>query len=111
MPWRLAIKGETVADVADMAHARAVVMPAQAVVMQCRHRFQVVAVDRGTRVLRQNVLDVHQQQFLMLLFMLQAQFDPSQDFSGVLLRGIGKQLFHGAVDMLAKAVDVIHAGP
>ncbi len=94
---------------ADMTHATGIAVPANAVVMQCGCRFQVAAIDRVQRVLRKDVLDVHQQQFLMLLLVLQAQLDPVHDFGGVLLWRMGQQLAHCPIDMLAEPVDVLYA--
>jgi hypothetical protein len=83
---------------ADMTHATGVIVPANTVVVQRGLQVSGRAIDRVQRVLRKDVLDVHEQQFLMLLLMLQAQLDPAHDFGGVLLWGMGQQLAHGAVD-------------
>jgi len=62
-----------------------------------------MAIDRMQRVLREDVLDVHQQQLLVLLLVLQAQADAADDFASLLARRIAQQLAHGLVDVPAVA--------
>ena len=59
------------------------------------------------RVAREDVLDVHQQQLLVLLLMVQAQGDQLREAG---LVGLAEQALHGAVDGTAVASDLLDAG-
>src|SRR5690606_24457410 len=63
------------------------------------------AVDRVDDVLSQHVLDVHQQQLLVLLLVVQAQFDESSYFWGWLL---AQQRGHRLVDPATVLTDLRH---
>ncbi|MNP16199.1 hypothetical protein D3C76_1085860 [compost metagenome] len=110
MARRLAIEGETVAAVADALHAAGEAMPAQRRGRDRRRRRQVAAIDRVQRVLREDVLDVHEQQLLVLLLVLQAQLDAARDLPRVLGRRRGEQFAHGPVDMRAEGHHLGHPG-
>ncbi len=108
VPGRFAIEGETFAGMADVLHAAVERMPAQALAVRLDSRFQVVAVDRMQGALREDVLDVHEQQFLVLLLVLQTQLDPPVDFIGIGLGRLGQQFAHGLVHVTAVTVDVLY---
>src|SRR3546814_1905464 len=64
----------------DVLHTAGVFMPARALGAAGPGLGEIVAINRVQRALREDVLDVHQQQFLVLLLMLQAEADAADDF-------------------------------
>ena len=76
MPRPLAIEAEACAVVSDLHHA-AIELPIgrrRAVGLADCDRARIL-VRRTQRVLREQVQDISEQQFLMLLFMIAAEFD------------------------------------
>ena len=109
MPWRFAIERKTTTGMTDVVDAGGMVVPAKTVIVQVRDGLQITAINRMQWVLREDVFDVHQQQLLVLLLVLQAQLDPAHDFGRVLLRRVDEQVAHCAIDVLTEAVDVFDA--
>jgi hypothetical protein len=64
-------------------------------------------IGRQQRVDREDVLDVHQDQFLMLLFVLQAQFDEGRGLMPHRRAGLINQPQHRRADMVAIGADRI----
>ena len=103
-----AIEGEIAAGMPDVLHTAGVFMPARALGAAGPGLGEIVAINRVQRVLREDVLDVHQQQFLVLLLVLQAEADAADDFGSLLARRIAQQFAHGLVDVAAIAIDLVH---
>lgn len=68
-------------------------------------------VNRPQRVLRQDVLDIHQQQFLMLLLVFQPQRDPLQHLVLKVAASLSEQSLHGLIDMAAIGVHLAYRRP
>ena len=67
-------------------------------------------VSRCNRVLRERVQDVGQHQFLMLLLVIEADFDQRRDGRQRILVGLVKEFHDRRVDMAAVGGDLIGAG-
>ena len=67
-------------------------------------------VGRRNRVLREGVQDVGQHQFLMLLLVVEADFDQRRDRLQRVLAGLMKEFHHRGVDMPAVGGDFLGAG-
>ncbi len=117
VPRCLAVEGELTASMADMLHAASELVPARALRAARLRPGEVVAIDRVHGVLRKNVLDVHEQQLLVLLLVLQAQADATDDLGSLLARRIYQELAHGLIDMPAIGINLLdpwtrqHAAP
>ena len=99
MPRPFAIEGEAFAVVSDLHHAAIefAVRRRRAVGLADRNRAGIL-VGRTQRVLREQMQDVGQQQFLMLLLVIAAELDqPGDGRRKIILH----QRRHRAVDMVA----------
>ena len=67
-------------------------------------------VSRRNRVLRKRVQDVGQHQFLMLLLVIEADFDQRHQLCERVLAGLVKEFHHRGVDMPAVGGDLVGAG-
>ncbi len=83
MPWELVVEGEASTSgtvvVPDFDEATVKIDPAHAV--RLRQIGRDAAVDGLERIERQDVLDVHEQQFLMLLLVIEAQLDQGPELA------------------------------
>ena len=108
MPRPLAIEGEACAVVSDLHHA-AIELPIgrrRAVGLADRDRAGIL-VGRTQRVLREQMQDVGEQQFLMLLFVIAAEFDQLGDGRRKIVL---HERRHRAVDMIAIGDDRLERG-
>ena len=67
-------------------------------------------ISRTHRIPRQDVLNVGDQQFLMLLFVMEPQLDKGRQADESIRRGFIDQPGHGFVDVLAIAVNLLDGG-
>ena len=67
-------------------------------------------VGRRSRVQGEGVLDVHQDELLMLLFVLQAELDDARDCWPVGFAGGEQEAGDGFIDVAAVGVDLVDAG-
>src|SRR5690554_6435746 len=95
MRWPLVVVGKALPEiVADGAHASGILKP-DSLARQLRLRgCQIITIRRTQRVLSQVVLDVHEQQLLMLLLMMQYKFDATHDLMDMFAGWCCKQLDH-----------------
>ena len=106
MARQLVVKSKTVARVANVAQAAFKIKPGHG---HWRHLGQRpgFAVDGAQATAKQQVFDVCQQQFLVLLFVLQAQLDQAGHFAVV---GQGQQLQDAFIDRFTPAQHLGQAG-
>ena len=83
---------------ADLAHAAGIVDPVERRRAACR-RGAIGLVGRVDAVLREQVQDIHQDQFLMLLLVVQAEHDQRRSLGPDGCRRGGDEAFHRRVDM------------
>ena len=77
-----------------------------------RQRQRRSEIGRQQRVLRQQVLDIGQHQFLVLLLVLQTQFEQIGQLRARSRTGIGlQQTDHARIDILPVGAHLKHAGP
>jgi hypothetical protein len=101
----LVVKGEGLADVTGLDQAALEIDPAQR--RACRARRALRSVGREQWVQRQRVLDVHQDQLLMLLLVMQ----PKLDQVGRIAAVGGDQLGHRLGDVSAIGEHLVDARP
>ena len=104
----LVVKAEPLAAMADLDGAALVFQPAGLGWMVARGGGRPRQVDRVEGIPRQDVLDVHEEELLMLLLVMEAQDDQLGQTG--LIRML-EQWRHGSVDMGAVARDVLDARP
>ena len=75
-----------------------------------RSRRQLLLVGRPEGIHRKVVLDVHEQEFLMLLLVVESQGDAAGDVAPALLGNGVHEREHRLVDMRAVAIDLLHRG-
>ena len=68
-------------------------------------------VGRGKRIARQDVFDVHQQQFLMLLLVIEPQFEQPCDFRKHGVVSVVNEFENGVVDVGAIVQHLVEAWP
>jgi len=79
--------------------------------MLCRHRgnfglWRGVAKDRIKRILGQDVFDIGEKKFLMLLFVVQTQDEDRLDLREQRLIRVVEQLPHALIDRIAEAISL-----
>ncbi|MNN41348.1 hypothetical protein D3C81_1554630 [compost metagenome] len=85
MARQFIIKAKALPFMPDLHHAAGKRNPCQR--LWCfRQRIQRIGIGRFKRISRKQMQDIRHHQFLMLLFMLQAQFQQVHDFGQHLLR-------------------------
>ena len=107
MPRPLAIEGEAIAGVTDLDHAAALLDPPR----RAGHRHRRLAIgrpDRGLdRIFAEQVKNIGQQQFLMLLFVMAAELDQRQ----CLGRQIGQGIEQRGIDIGAIGLHFVERRP
>ncbi len=110
MPRRLVVEAEALALMADRMNAgRHIDKTARA--LRRARRLPVGVVDRIGRVLRKGVQDVGEQQFLVLLLVMQADFEDREHALRFLRRHLLDQPLDRRIDMRAIAGDVLAVRP
>ena len=106
MPRTLIVEGETLTVVAQLAQTGVESGPTR----WCRARGRGVPllVCRRDAVLKQDVLDVHEQQFLVLLLMLHAELEKKRDLRPARLRRAIDQGRQGCVNLRAIGQNLAH---
>jgi hypothetical protein len=106
---QLVVEGEAVAAVADLDQPTLDVDPAHPVGVG--DRAPGAGVGGLERVEREHVLDVHQQQLLVLLLVVEAQLDGVGELVERAVVEAGHQVTHPGVDVAAVEAHVVGPGP
>ena len=98
--WQFVVVAEPIAVVSDVDNASVDAHPTQ----RCRRgrRVHDGVIGRGGRVQREQMLDVHQDQLLVLFLMVEAQLD---EFGGLVRKLAAQQRAHRVVDVGAVVAD------
>src|SRR6266540_3354115 len=111
MPGTFVVVGESVAIMTDL-HGCLIEMDerqrSQARWRRARRSRPTSTEDRTERILREHVLDVGDEQFLMLLLVMKPENQNWLDFIDKVFVGIGKQIVHVRVDRRAIALCFLH---
>ncbi len=105
VPRRFVVEAEPLPFVADRVNAgRHIDKTARA--LRCARRLPMRVIDRIGRILREGVQDVGEQQFLVLLLVMQADLQDREHAHGIGHRHLGDQPFDRGIDVSAIAGDV-----
>src|SRR5512146_727451 len=110
VPRPLIVEGEAGAAIPDLAQALAEFAEFKRR-GRTMHRGRRLGIGGIKRVQPQDMLDVHQDQFLMLLFVIEPQRQERRDLAPLIFSGTREQRLHPRIDMRAIARDLVDAGP
>src|SRR4030095_7879598 len=108
MPRSLVVVSESIAIMANCNYCLFEIDETDRADFLCSGVCVSPAIHRIKRVLREYVFDVGDEQFLMLLFMVNAENNNGLDFIKELVVGVTKQVVHVRIDRGAVAVRFLH---
>src|SRR5690348_16729323 len=110
VPWAFIVEGKARAAIPDLAQALA-----EFAEFERRgwtmHRGRRLSIGGIERIQPEDMLDVHQDQFLMLLFVIEPQRQERRDLAPLIFSGACEQGLHSRINMRAVTRDLVDARP